>query len=387
MVTQVKRVEIPRALEPVRLPPLPDNPLVSVLMTNYNYAAFIEKAIESVLDQTYQHFELIVSDDGSTDNSCEVIEAVASRDARVRLVRGYPNAGQTTALNRAYAAARGEIICFIDSDDRYLPHKLERVVDRLKEKPNAGLLLHRLLSVDADGNPIQEIPFMTTFAEGWIAEQLLRSGGDWPVTPFCGLNIRREVSDLVFPLPITGSRSGNSGGLFRVVGPMLTEVTGINEPLYRYRIHGQNSYGAMSLTLERLERDCAEQEWDNVQTQRIMTELGVPERAVDLCQSLQYVRWNFERSLLLKTPRQQLIRPLAPLVRRIFSDDDSQASRKVVRLTTYSIAVVLPVQLRARWLNWVLGRNAAKQALSKLLGSLSTLRFRDAQRLRQGDVS
>lgn len=387
MVTQVKRVEIPSALEPVRLPPLPDNPLVSVLMANYNYASFIGRAIESVLNQTYKNLELVISDDASTDSSCDVIETYAAKDGRVRLVRGQVNRGHTAALNLGYPVSRGQIICFLDSDDVYIPDKIEKVVNRLKEKSNAGLVLNRLLSVDMDGNPIQEIPFMTTFAEGWIAEQLLRNNGDWPVTPFCGINLRREVADLMFPVPVDLRCPGNTGGLFRVVPPLLTEVTGINEPLYRYRIHGQNIYGAMSLTVERLSRDRSSLEWVDSLARHILSQLGAPERAVNLLGSLQYVRWTFEQSLLMGNPRRQLAGALITLARRILADDESQITRKMVRLTTYSVAVLLPVQLRARWLNWALGRNAAKQALSKLLGTLSTLRFRDARRLRQGDVS
>lgn len=385
--TALARIEIPPALEPARLPALPESPLVSVLMANYNYASFIGNAIESVLSQTYENVELIVSDDGSTDSSCAVVESYASRDSRVRLVRGEVNAGQTTAINRAYAASRGQIICFLDSDDTLFADKIQRVVARFQERPNAGIVLHRLLTVDGDGNPIQEIPYLTAFADGWIAERMLGNGGDWPVTPVCGMNVRRELADLFFPMPVEAGRPGNVGGLFRSVAPLLTEVTGINEPLYRYRIHGQNIYGAMSLSLERLNRDCSDLERDNQLAQQLMERLGLPERAIDLHRSLQYVRWTFERSLLLGAPRSQLVRRLGSLARRIFADEGARASRKVVRVTTYTIALVLPAEWRAQWLNWALGRNAAKRWLAKALTSVGTISSGGGPRLRRRRAS
>lgn len=74
-------------LRPLTLQPLCENPLVSVLVTNYNYAEYIGEAIQSILLQTYTNFEVTVCDDGSTDNSCAAIESRCKKDPRVRLVR------------------------------------------------------------------------------------------------------------------------------------------------------------------------------------------------------------------------------------------------------------------------------------------------------------
>src|SRR6266852_6280716 len=98
---QLSLEEIGQLLKPVELAPLCENPLISLLTANYNYARYLGEAIESALGQTYTNFELIVCDDGSTDNSCEVAEHYVRRDPRVRLVRKQ-NGGQVSATNAAY---------------------------------------------------------------------------------------------------------------------------------------------------------------------------------------------------------------------------------------------------------------------------------------------
>ena len=98
---------------------------ISVIIPNYNRARSIRRAIEGVLAQTYREIEVIVVDDCSTDASIEIIEAVAARDPRVRLVRQPANGGAARARTAGIAAATSELIAFQDSDDNWLPDKLE----------------------------------------------------------------------------------------------------------------------------------------------------------------------------------------------------------------------------------------------------------------------
>ncbi len=101
--------------------------LVSVILNNYNYAHFLDSAIESVLKQTYGNFELIVVDDGSSDNSREIINYYVSKDSRIIPILK-KNEGQASALNIGFKKSKGEIISFLDSDDIYAPNKLEEIV-------------------------------------------------------------------------------------------------------------------------------------------------------------------------------------------------------------------------------------------------------------------
>jgi len=103
-------------------------PQVSVIMPSYNSAAFIAESIASVQRQTHQDWELIIYDDGSTDESVGVIHGVMHDDDRIALVEGQGNQGAAVARNEAIKRARGRFIAFLDSDDVWLPEKLDRQI-------------------------------------------------------------------------------------------------------------------------------------------------------------------------------------------------------------------------------------------------------------------
>src|SRR6201988_707109 len=98
-----------------------DNLLVTILINNYNYSRFLPYAIDSALAQTYRNIEVIVVDDGSTDNSREVLAKYAGRVIAVQKENG----GQPTAFNAGFAASKGDIICFLDADDLFLLEKIQ----------------------------------------------------------------------------------------------------------------------------------------------------------------------------------------------------------------------------------------------------------------------
>jgi hypothetical protein len=105
------------------------NPRVTVAVPTYNGGPYIGRAIESVLSQTFRDFELLVIDDGSTDNSCEVIEGIP--DNRIRLLRNDGNRGLAWTRNRLVDEARGEYLAWLDQDDACLPKRLERQLSLL----------------------------------------------------------------------------------------------------------------------------------------------------------------------------------------------------------------------------------------------------------------
>ena len=109
------------------------NDLVSVIMPNYNGEKFLAETIESVLAQTYSNWELLITDDCSTDGSVALIRSFAEKDPRIKLFVQDENRGAAEARNRSLREANGKWIAFLDSDDLWLPEKLERQIAFMEE--------------------------------------------------------------------------------------------------------------------------------------------------------------------------------------------------------------------------------------------------------------
>jgi len=113
---------------------IPTNPTVSVLMSVHNGRKYLAEAVESILKQTFKHFEFIVVEDGSTDGSDEMLKCYARLDPRIRLV-SQENQGLTRSLNTGLSIARGEFIARMDSDDIAYPQRLEVQLELLRRSP------------------------------------------------------------------------------------------------------------------------------------------------------------------------------------------------------------------------------------------------------------
>src|SRR5262249_35542548 len=120
--------------------PMAAGPKVSVLLTAYNRERYIGQAIESVLAQTFNDFELVIVDDGSSDQTIAIARRYTA-DPRVRLVENTRNLGQFQNRNHAATLARGELLKYHDSDDLMYPHCLSVLVDALAAEPAADLAM------------------------------------------------------------------------------------------------------------------------------------------------------------------------------------------------------------------------------------------------------
>lgn len=121
--------------------------MVSVIIPTYNRAYVIKKSIDSVLSQTYSDFELIIVDDGSTDNTKDIIEAY--KDSRIKYVY-QENSGACAARNNGVLLAKGEYIAFHDSDDTWLPDKLEKQIQAINET-GADIVSCQMITHDENG--------------------------------------------------------------------------------------------------------------------------------------------------------------------------------------------------------------------------------------------
>ncbi len=143
-------------------------PCVSVIIPTHNRRALLFEAIESVRRQTFPDFEVIVVDDGSTDDTATAVAALP--DSRLRYVY-QDNAGLSAARNHGLAVAHGEFLAFLDDDDLFLPRKLETQVRELRLRPDVGLTVGGWNTIAADGTLLSEVPPNRSAPldlEGWL---------------------------------------------------------------------------------------------------------------------------------------------------------------------------------------------------------------------------
>ncbi|MGL5192222.1 MAG: glycosyltransferase family 2 protein, partial [Chroococcales cyanobacterium] len=126
-------------------------PTISVIIPAYNAEKTIQETIESVLNQTFPDFELIVINDGSTDRTLEIVSGLT--DSRLQ-VFSFPNSGPQKSRNRGISLATGDYLSFIDADDLWTPDKLERQLQSLQEHPEAAVVYSWTDFIDESGQPL-----------------------------------------------------------------------------------------------------------------------------------------------------------------------------------------------------------------------------------------
>ena len=210
-------------------------PLVTVVVTTYNYGRFIEKAIDSVVAQEYpgERVEIIVVDDGSTDDTGERMKKYG---ARVRYFYK-ENGGQASALNLGIAKASGEIITFLDADDWFLPGKVRRVVEAFEGDRSLGMVYHR----------IQEWHERTGERRDWdfvaVSGDLRKEPKKFEVyltPPTLAISFRRRALDGLLPIPEEIRMLADC--YVAALVPFVAPVLAVPEVLAIYRIHGENSH-------------------------------------------------------------------------------------------------------------------------------------------------
>ena len=146
-------------------------PLVSVILPAYNAARYVGTAVGSILAQSFDDFELIVLDDGSSDETLHMVQDLAIRDARIRVV-SRANLGLVATLNELVGLARGKFIARMDADDISHPDRLRLQIEYLQSHPECVALGTRALYIDPDGLPIHEL--VDCFSHEQIEQVLLR---------------------------------------------------------------------------------------------------------------------------------------------------------------------------------------------------------------------
>ncbi len=211
-------------------------PLVSVLITNYNYGQYLREAIDSALNQTYSNIEVIVVDDGSKDNSKEAIASY--KDKIIPVLK--ENGGQASAINAGFAISQGEIICSLDADDIWLPNKVEEVVKVVSAYPNAAIIYHKVQNIDQEGKSLSSPWPPYKAIKGDISSKVVRTGSWWPWPPSTALSFRRTFLSKVMDIPQEGEFRFSAEPYLADLAPFFGEVVGIDRVLSLFRIHGAN---------------------------------------------------------------------------------------------------------------------------------------------------
>ena len=233
-----------------------DELLVSVVVNNYNYGRFIGDAIDSVLAQTAPALEIIVVDDGSTDNSREIIESYG--DLITPMFKA--NAGQTSAFNVGFQQTNGDLVCFLDADDLLEPTALASLREKFRN-PHVVKVHWPLEVISAEGAPTGKRKPSHQLQEGQLTSRLLELGPDDPAwVPTSGNAWKRSFLEKIFPLPepetLAGVGSASADASMSMLAPLYGEIAQIAEPQGRYRLHGSNDHSCMNFE-RRMHRDVA----------------------------------------------------------------------------------------------------------------------------------
>jgi len=212
-------------------------PLVSVIMPSYNHERFIAEAVDSVLEQTVEDFELIIIDDGSSDNSKEVIESYRARDTRIRVLFNDNNQGISRTMNRGLKEAAGEFMAFISSDDIWYAGKLETQLAILRKEPNV-VLYADLTKIDSEGRLLDgedtNAARLSKCRTGNILQDLLKGN----IIP--GQTImfkRRNIDGIKYDERLRYLNDWK----FVLELAKKWEFCYMPQPLAKYRVHGSNS--------------------------------------------------------------------------------------------------------------------------------------------------
>ena len=219
-------------------------PLASIIISNYNYGSFLREAIDSALNQTYPNIEVIVVDDGSSDNSRQVIASYGDRI--LPLLK--ENGGHASTLNEGFSLSNGEIVIFLDADDALLPGIVSRAYTVFQDNPNVAKVQYRMQVVSARSEPTGELlpPSYRRMPSGDLRQHVLKFHSyQWQATS--GNAFTASVLQRILPMPedlYQRSPDGYLSDLSVMFGPLVS----LDEVGALYRMHGNNDHLLEPLT-------------------------------------------------------------------------------------------------------------------------------------------
>jgi glycosyltransferase involved in cell wall biosynthesis len=257
----------------------------SIIINNYNYNIYLEEAIECALAQTYRETEVVVVDDGSTDESRGVIASYGDRVVPVFKANG----GQASAFNAGFKASRGDVILFLDSDDSLLPTTVQTVLP-IFDDPGVAKVHWPLRLMDARGELLGDTLPREPLPEGDFAATVIGQGPDSYLSmPTSGNAWSRRVLEQALPVPEREYKKGADGYLLTVT-PLLGTIRRIVQPLGCYRVHGGNQFWCEELD-RRVERSLARYECRSRTLAEFLSRKGIPSDPAGWKARNPYYQW------------------------------------------------------------------------------------------------
>jgi len=213
-----------------------DEKLVSVIICNYNYGQYLSEAIRSVFDQSYQNLQVIVVDDGSTDDSREILESVD--DERLQLIY-QENSGQGAAFNAGFEKCSGEYVAFLDSDDFWYQQKLAVSIPAF-QSGNISIVQHNMHIVDADSAHQGGVHPGVDSGRKSIHESYFKENHTGFFCPTSGIVCRKTDLDKIFPIDANWKICADVA--FTRPLPIFGDIVTLGEELGGYRIHAENNW-------------------------------------------------------------------------------------------------------------------------------------------------
>jgi glycosyltransferase involved in cell wall biosynthesis len=258
---------------------------VSVIVNNHNYGVFLREAIDSALNQTHRPLEVMVVDDGSTDDSRQVIRSYGDRIRSVFKENG----GQASTFNVGFARCRGNVVVFLDADDVLLPTAVETAVPFFAD-PAVVKVHWPLWLTDRDGRRTGEVIPRQPLADGNLREVIIRDGPDsYQGAPTSGNAWSRSFLSRVLPAPEADYRNGADGYLL-TLAPLFGVMRAIEEPLGSYRVHEWNHFWSASVD-ERIVRSLLRYERRAATLQQHLAVLGIEADPDEWKKRNPYYQW------------------------------------------------------------------------------------------------
>jgi glycosyltransferase involved in cell wall biosynthesis len=219
-----------------------DHGLVSILMPAYNAQAYIQEAIQSIVDQTYTHWELLICDDASRDKTYEIIKEIAKRDPRIKILKNDTNLKQLKTRNKLLEIAKGNYITFQDADDYSDKSRLEKIISAFKANPNLGMVSSQVVYVDPNGAHLR------TSKKPEDYKSILQQIYNHNVVGGAIMVIKKEALESVGGRfrPYFDGISYQDYDLSFLIAQRY-ECCNLPEALYYYRQHGQSSSKRISI--------------------------------------------------------------------------------------------------------------------------------------------